>query len=224
MKSFKLLGAIALNSLLAIQFANAGAPDWTLTGQEEGITVYKREVPGSPLMAFRGEGIVNASVERVAAVIFDTRRAPEWVVDLKESKLVKWVSKNEFIEYDHIKTPPIIMKDRDFVSQVSLKIDPKTKEMTFHYKSVSDPAVPESSKLIRGDLMNTTFILRPIEGNTKTHIIGEIHCDPRGDVPHWLVNWFQKGWPTDTLKNLRVQVAKTDIVIDDAITQLFAAK
>ena len=196
------------------------AEEWKQIKNKDDILVYQKTNPDSSLLAFKGEGDVNAPIERVAAVIFDTTRAPEWIVDLEESKIVKWISKNEYIEYDHVKTPPVIMKDRDFVSLVKMNVDPKTGEMTFQYKSVVDPLVPET-RHVRGNLMNTTFVLKPIAGNTKTHVMGEIYCDPKGAVPKWLVNWFQQDWPLDTFKNLRAQVTKTDIRVDAKISELF---
>src|SRR5258706_1577765 len=47
---------------------------WEKIGDDEGIAVYKRDVAGSPLVAFKGEGIVNASILRVATVLVDSKR------------------------------------------------------------------------------------------------------------------------------------------------------
>src|SRR5690349_8969755 len=57
---------------------------WEKIREQDGITVFRREVPGSPVLAFKGEGVVPAPIEKVATIIFDTTRAPEWVVDLAE--------------------------------------------------------------------------------------------------------------------------------------------
>lgn len=202
--------------------APAAENSWEQVSQTDGITVYKREVPGSPLLAFKGEGEIDAPLPLVATVIFDTSRAKEWVVDLESTKIVRWVSDSEFIEYDHIKTPPIIMKDRDFLSSVKMFVDKTAGVLTFHYKSVVDPAIPETDSLIRGDLMNTTFVLTSVAGNTKTHLIGEVHADPKGSVAKWIVNFFQKDWPITTLKNLRRQVAKPDVKAQDRFIAMFS--
>ncbi len=142
------------------------------------------------------------------------------MADLVESKIIRWISKSDFIEYDHVRTPPIIMQDRDFVSRVSMSVNPQTKEFTFQYQSVIENTLPEKG-YIRGNILNTTFILKPLDGNTKTQITGEIHCDPKGSVPQWVVNWFQKSWPIHTLKKLRIQAAKNDIKTDPRISCLY---
>ena len=199
----------------------AGANDWLpIKTTSDGIKAEKKEVPGSAVLAFRGEGIVDAPLTKVATIIFDTKRAPEWIVDLEFSKIVKWLSPSEWVEYDHINTPPIIMKDRDFVSKVNLNIDAKAKSITFLYSNTTDPEAPET-KFIRGDLMNTTFLLQSIENDQKTHVVGEIHCDPKGSVAKWIVNYFQSDWPIDTIRNLRKQAAKPDVKNNEKIVALF---
>ena len=46
--------------------AQTAQPAWERIGDDDGIAVYRREVPGSPIVAFKGEGIVDASILRVA--------------------------------------------------------------------------------------------------------------------------------------------------------------
>jgi hypothetical protein len=211
-------------SLCVIVFFISGsalvqASDWELAKKtDDGITVFRREVPGTDIVAFKGEGDIQASIEQVATVIFDTTRAKEWVMDLESSKLVRWLSPSEYVEYDHVGTP-VVMKDRDFVSKVVMESDPKAKSFKFSYKSMEDPTLPATS-YIRGDLMNTTFVLTALDNDTKTRVVGDILCDPKGSVPKWIVNYFQKGWPIDTLRALRAQVNKPDVKPDPHVTKL----
>jgi len=187
---------------------------------DDGINVDKKEIPGNPVLAFRGDGLIDAPLTKVATIIFEVKRAPEWVQDLELAKIVRWVSEFQWIEYDHIRTPPIIMKDRDFVSKVTLSIDHDTKAITFLYANTVDSEVPETS-YVRGDLINTAFILTPVENGAKTHIMGEIHCDPKGSIAKWIVNYFQSDWPIDTVRNLRKQAAKTDVADNEKIISLY---
>ena len=71
----------------------------------DGITVYRRDVSGSPIVALRGEGIVNASILRVASVIVDNQRAPEWVDSVAEVHTLRTTGEAESVEWDHVKTP-----------------------------------------------------------------------------------------------------------------------
>lgn len=190
----------------------AGTPDWTVLKKTDGITVSKRDVAGSPVVAFRGEGDVDAPLAVVSTVIFDTTRATEWIQDLKESRIVRWTGGDEFIEYDHVGTPPPLA-DRDFLSTVKLEADPQAHLVRFHYHSVADDAMPPKKKYVRGDLMSTVFTLTRVD-DAHTHVIAEIHCDPKGYVPKWIVNWVQADWPEATFRGLRRQVKKSDLHVD----------
>jgi hypothetical protein len=39
----------------------------------------------------------------------------------------------------------------------------------------------------------------------------EIHADPKGSIPTFIANAFQKDWPIHTIKNLRKQAQKPDV-------------
>jgi hypothetical protein len=187
----------------------APQPAWEKIGEDDGIAVYRREVPGSPIVAFKGEGIIDASMLRVSSVIVDSSRATEWVDSLKEARILRQVSETETIHYDHIGTP-IVMKDRDFVSDCKLEFDPAQKKVSLRIQSVNDASAPKTD-YIRGELIHSSFVMTSIEHGTKTRIVAEIHADPKGSVAKWIVNLFQKSWPHNTIMSLRRQVAKPDI-------------
>ena len=190
---------------------------WEFVRESKGIKVFKKEVAGSPLIAFRGEGVLDSPISKVATVLFDTTRAPEWMPDLIESKILRWVNSNTFIEYDHVGTP-FIIKDRDFVSEVKIVTDPITHSLTFLYHSVEDSSAPKTA-YVRGNLMNTTFVFTPTDSPTKTKVVGEIHCDPKGSIPKWIANLFQSDWPIDTFEGLRKQAKKPEIAEDPKIVE-----
>jgi hypothetical protein len=182
---------------------------WEKIGDSDGIGVYRREVPGSPLIAFKGEGYINSSIIRVASVLVDSDRAPEWVDSLTESKIIRQVSETETVHYDHIGTP-FVLKDRDFVSDCKLEFDPGRKNITLKIHAINDPLAPPTS-YVRGELIHSSFALTSAEHGTRTYVVAEIHADPKGSVAHWIVNLFQKRWPHNTITRLRAQVAKPDI-------------
>jgi len=199
--------------------ANQPPVAWEKIGDDDGIAVYKRDVPGSPLVAFKGEGIINASILRVASVLVDSKRATEWIDRLVEARDIRMISETESIHYDHVATP-IVMKDRDFVSDVKLEFTPAEKKMMLKIHAVTDPAAPQTS-YVRGELLHSAFILTSIEHGTKTRVVAEIHADPKGSVAKWIVNLFQRSWPHNTITRLRAQVAKPDIKDHPRLKQVF---
>jgi hypothetical protein len=185
-------------------------PAWEKIDDDDGIVVSRREVPGSPIIAFKGEGAVDASILRVASVLVDTSRATEWIDDLAEARTLKRIGEDEYIEYDHV-TTPFVLKDRDFVIDTKLELDPAQKKVSLKIHSVTDALAPETN-YVRGELMQSSFTLTALDHGQKTHIVAEIFADPKGSVAKWIVNWFQKGWPHNTIARLRQQVRKPNIV------------
>src|SRR5450432_275966 len=113
-----LVGTLCCGTLVAASSATK-APPWEKFDEDDGIAVFRREVPGSAIIALRGEGVVNAPILRVASVLVDSSRATEWIDSLADTKVVRKLNDNEYIEWDHIVTP-VILKDRDFVFDAKL--------------------------------------------------------------------------------------------------------
>jgi hypothetical protein len=177
---------------------------------DDGITTYRREIPGSPLVGFRGETTITAPIGKVAAVLDDVKRKTEWMYHLEESKMVKKISDLERIEYNHTFVP--VFTDRDFVYHAKVTPNPQKKQLVLVVNSVVDPAMPEHEKYVRGELKDTVYVLTALENNTKTHIDVVVNADPKGLIPKGLVNLFQKKWPRNTLEGIRKQAAKEDVI------------
>lgn len=192
---------------------SSSAVEWHKCSNDNGLTTYWSRVEGSQVIAFRGKGLVNAPIEKVASVIIDTTRGAEWISSLVESKVVRNISSTEFIEYDHVGIPfpfDSVISDRDFVSDVTLRYDKKTHWLTVAYKPTEDDAVPRLKKYTRG-IVDCEFKLAPMTMPGQTYVEATVFTDPKGNIPKWLVNFFQEGWPQDTFAGLRRQCAKGDI-------------
>jgi len=207
-------------ALLALLTATSQASEWqAVENTSDGIQIFKRELPGSSLIAFRGIGVVDAPLPLVATIIFDTDRGPEWIEDLLESRIIHWIDKDEFVEYDRVGMP-FIVKDRDFVSKIKMSVSLPKKEMIFHYQPTFDSTAPQTD-YVRGELIDTTYILSSIEGDRKTRVVADFVCDPKGLIPKWLINFFQKDWPKTTFRNLRKETLKSGLTVDSRFTKLF---
>ncbi len=194
---------------------------WEFQGENEGIKTWRSQVEGSPLVAWKGEALVDAPIGKVATVMADTSRKTEWVHKAAKAENIRLISPLERIEYNRTETPPLIMKDRDFVFHAWTEMDRLKKEMRIFFLSVEDPLKPEDSKYVRGKLIKSRYVLTQEEGGAKTRVVVEIHLDPQGSVPKWLVNLFQKSWPFRTLSGIRTQVAKADVLEHKAVKGFF---
>jgi hypothetical protein len=199
---------------------------WNKCSNDNGLTTYWSKVEGSQVIAFRGEGIVNAPMEKVASIIIDTTRGAEWINSLVESKVIRPISDTEFIEYDHVGIPfpfDSVISDRDFVSDVNIRFDPKTQWMTVSYKPTTDPDVPKLKKYARG-IIDCEFKITRMSIQSQTYVEAKVFTDPKGNIPKWLVNFFQQGWPQDTFEGLRKQAQKKDIGVLPVVTNLLGVK
>jgi hypothetical protein len=89
--------------------------------------------------------------------------------------------------------------------------------------SVSDPTAP-TTRYVRGELMRSSFTLTSIDGGRRTHVVAEIHCDPKWSIAAWVVNRFQNDWGYNTIKNLRTQVRKPDVAVHPRLKAVLEEK
>src|SRR3954470_17222714 len=168
---FRLLAVSVLASFafqgIALADTPAKAPAWEQFDQEDGILMFRRDVPGSDVVALRGEGFVPAPIARVASVLIDRKRATEWIDRLVKTKELRKISETESINWNHIKTPTPL-KDRDFVFKTVLTTDPAKKQVLFSYYSVKDSAAPETDDYVRGYFQQSKLSSRWPRGKTKT--------------------------------------------------------
>jgi hypothetical protein len=211
--------ALLLSSIPSL--AETSSAGWEPIRSDSGIQVSRKVVPGSPFVAFRGEGDVPAPLLRVADVLVDVPHENQWLDSVRDARILRKVSDTEYILYSHLGTPPGLT-DRDFVADVSVSVDPSRKGLTVEMHSVDDPAAPATS-YVRAVLTESAFVLRQNPDGT-THVMAEIHCDPKGNLAGWVVNFFQRNWGVNTLKNLRRQVAKGEAPENPLLRQRLAAE
>jgi hypothetical protein len=193
---------------------------WEEISNDEQVRVHRKEIEGSDVVAFRGETVIEAPLAKVANVLIDTSRKLEWVHKIVEAKDIREISQYERVEYNHTASGFFMVRDRDFVFHAKAELDKPNQRMIFRLKSVEDPLMPETDK-VRGHLTNSAYTLTAL-GDNQTHVVVEIHADPKGSVPKWLVNLFQKSWPRRTLNGIRAQCGKPDVVEHAAIRDYFA--
>ena len=185
--------------------ADDGASGWEVLRVESGIQVARKPVPGSSFVAFRGEGDVQAPILAVANVLVDVSQNNQWMDSVREVRILRKLSDTDYVLYSHIGTPPMV-SDRDFVYFVHLTVDGGGTSFRVDMRSTDDPAAPHTS-YVRGNLTGSTFSLQASPDRLSTHVIAEIHADPMGNIPGWLMNAFQKSWGYNTIVGLRRQVA-----------------
>jgi hypothetical protein len=153
-------------------------------------------------------------ISRIANVIFDGSKSTQWVDMLVIYKDIR-ESSNVTIEYQQYDMPWPIW-DRAFVLRRTDSFDPATKTVSVRYESVDDPRLPVPSDVVRGHDSGSFWKFSALPGE-RTHVEIEVFVDPRGDLPAWLVNGIQKGWPRQTFAALAERAMKPDVAPDPRV-------
>jgi hypothetical protein len=181
------------------------SPVWEKINNEDGITVFRAKIPNTPIVAFKGKVIINASAKKILWVLADREHRKEWVDRLEINEDLEVKSKLERIIYQSFKTP-FFTSNRDMVYRTILTRDQKTRAYKFQLNSVDHPKAPKTVG-VRAKLINSSYIVKPLSKN-QSEVVVEILSDPKGLLPVWLINLVQKSWPMNTLRALREQVKK----------------
>ena len=184
---------------------SAAPGKWELIKQKRGVTVYKKQIPGSKFLAVKGQTIMEQPIETIFGVLLDNTRRTEWVNRLKRSEIIEQVSPLEYVVYQEFKLPwPF--KNRDFVYRGLAQKDHESGAITLQMNSIEHKSAPPSVG-VRADLKHSFYKLTPL-GNGKTFVEVEIHSDPKGLIPAWLINLIQRNWPIKTLHGILKQSSK----------------
>lgn len=188
---------------------NKAEAKWEEVSCRNGIRVLSREMPGSDIIAFSGDVTINADIGTVINVISDKPRRREWVDRLMESSTLKQDSSLESIEYTKISCPwPI--SDRDFVFRSTTYLDEERGRVVMDMSSVDYPGMPPVKGVVRGETRHSVYTLTRIEdGITRVEV--EFYGDPKGWIPDWVTNVFQKRWPETTLTRLRNYTTRKEV-------------
>lgn len=190
------LGLLVLFSFYSLRLG-AQNTDWQLKKNDAGIKVYTRSVEGFPLDEFKGEMVLDASVNQIKAVIKNAAQMPQWVPDCEQVKLLKKEGESQ-IHYS-ITSVPFPLDNRDAIIRYDFITTPKGLKITLN----GLPGyVPEKDDLVRIPYLQGFWLLEEVAPN-KVKVTYQVQANPGGAIPTWLANATAVNNPFNTLKNLR---------------------
>ncbi len=209
--------------LLVLPLA-AASHDWEEVSRsaENQLVLYRKEVPGSEVLAYKASAQLEAPLAKVLSVVRDTARLPEWSYRVKHAEIVENYSTNERLIYVQA-SPPWPVKDRDLLYRSKFIYDTSAGQIRMCVESVEDPRRPETNERVRAHVHPSCFTFIPLEGGRLTKVEAEVHGDPKGSIPKWVVNAMQKRTPEHSLRNLKAR-ANTPGIVDDPETRAFLEK
>jgi NAD(P)-dependent dehydrogenase (short-subunit alcohol dehydrogenase family) len=200
-----LLALSALPAPARADQSKAGA--WQFVKQSDGVVVERRTVDGSSLKEFRGRAVVQAPIAAILAVFADVPRATEWMDSCNGSRTVEDISDREKVVYNRTHAPwPVA--DRDAVLHNVVRFDAAARRVDLDFWSVDDAKAPPVAGVVRMPFLRGHWTLWPSADGVSTRVEYQVHANPGGRLPDWLVNYVSRDLPFRTIEGLRAQVKR----------------
>lgn len=173
---------------------------WEYLRTDNGVVVYRKNVEGSDIVAFKGVAYADLPIGKILATFQNPDERKFWVDRYAEHKTYEKAENSETY-WIHFSLPPLV-SDRDYVLRAEGKALPDKRTYTTTIKSVERADNPEDDCCVRAQVYGTYYEFVALPGEKKTKLTVEVHTDPKGSLPTWLVNLIQKSWPAKTLNGL----------------------
>jgi hypothetical protein len=184
-------------------FADGGG-NWEHIDEEDGINVWKLEVPGKDLPGFRGQAFIKGSLEDVMKQMLDWKRHTEWMFKCEESTMLKQFDENHAIMYNRTDAPWPVW-DRDVELDTVIARSPDGKAAAVKFKNTSANLRPVPDKVVRMPTLVGFYKLWQVEPN-KVKVLYQVEADVGGSLPKWIAARTAKDLPYHTLHRLRERV------------------
>ena len=186
--------------------------EWCFLREQQGIRIYYQARPGTRLMAFKGETVFHAPIERVFTVLTDPTLRLQWVDRMLECQLLESSEDgSQLIEYFRINMPwPLC--DRYFTTKTSVDYSPEDSYLSMVSEAAENSQLSIPDDLVRGRVEDARTTLRQVDAK-NTAIVMSALVDPGGVLPHLVVNLFQREWAYNTLSRLHLISKNQEIPI-----------
>jgi hypothetical protein len=175
---------------------------WELKRDRDGVVIYTRESPDSPLKEYRASAVYDCSLKEVYDIAMDLESRPDWVINCTGLEIIDTVDGK--IRYHTSYDIPWPMQDRDLVVEL------EKKEYTPAYAHLLTRSIDLEYPLKKGVVRmpryrEEVFYEKIDEGHTRFRVEG--FADPGGSVPAWVVNMFLVDGTYDSVIRTREIIA-----------------
>ena len=191
-------------ALAAAPVAAAGEPEkWDFVDKDDGIYVWKRDVPGHDVPDFRGQTFINASLDEILTQMLDWKKHTEWMFACVESTLLKKHDETHMTMYNRLSAP--IIWDRDVIADIAIDRAPDGKYVKVSFQNIASDLRKIPKRVVRLPKLVGFYKLWQVEPR-KTKIMYQVEADLGGSIPRWLARSGARDLPHHTLDRLRSRV------------------
>lgn len=170
--------------------------DWKESKNKCGVKVSLKEVTGSPIKAFMVEGVIKSSPEKVVKALMNFSSFTKWHYGVIESKEIKKITETKSLAYMKIDFPwPV--KNRDSIATSEIVKEGKSTKVVIE----RFPDNKIKTKNIRVSKTDGFWMVKPHKDGS--YVSQQLHAEPGGSIPDWVVNMMLSKSPYQTFKGLR---------------------
>ncbi len=206
-----------ITAALSLLFLMGPAPamaegSWEWVGNIDGVKTWRKEVKGKDTVAFKGEVFANVHIGKILKVFIDGKHRRHWVDRYDDHKTFKKQALLEdyWISFDL----PWPVSNRDYVLRSTGVANADDAVFICDIKSIKLDQAPEHDCCVRAEAYGTYYKFEAFRGKQRTKLTVEVHTDPKGILPTWLVNSIQKKWPSKTLNGLIKHARKVNQIAE----------
>lgn len=190
--------------LIMVAYTNAFCQaDWEFKKEDNGISVYFREVTGSNIRELKVTSLMEGTLSAALEVLSEVPEYPGWIYSIEEARVINNFSDKEFHFYS-LANFPWPFKDREFVFDCIIEYDVEHDKVLYISNAIAG-ILPDSKKAVRVQhaVSNWTIVLRE---PGLLYVEYFLSVDPGGWVPGWLVNLALDIGPVQTFCAFRQRV------------------
>lgn len=161
------------------------AQNWKFIKEKNGVLLYSRHEAGKGLKYFKGIAEIQASAERVFAMLENVHQTDWWTKDVTQLKVLHY-EKDRWTQLYVVYRLPWPFKYRDLYVNITASINTATGERKLTSVPFRGNSV-ENSDYVRIKDFREEYKIWPIDKN-RSRLELEFYIDPGTGLPDWLVN------------------------------------
>lgn len=160
---------------------------WATLFREGSLTIFAQRSSTAHRTAFKADGVIDAPIDRVLAVLGNTAIAEEWIPHLKRQVVLQESGEFEVVTISEYQVP-FPFDNREILLVSRLDIDREAGALVADARSLDIDGEPARRGVIRAHMHQSLTRLAPT-ANGKTWISFMLLVDPRGGFPAFWRIW-----------------------------------
>ena len=195
--------------VLLLLSASADEPKWEAVSQDDGISIFAREKPGTSVHEMKATGFIDAPPSAVWKALRDYDHYDKTMPYTEESKVISRSEGDKVIYFYSVINAPFVSR-RDYLIKITDETDYKDPKgiMKVSWTNATDKTVPPRDGVVRVTINDGYWILQPLNGGKTTYATYYLYTDPGGSLPKWIVNKANGSAVPDVFNAVRKQAKK----------------